>query len=232
VTSRSLTSCRRASSALALAFFLAELAATEHDGGVVFDDPPPEGLVLALDEALERGQVGLEIRLVRERLLTDMARKGVFRNLSQISERWGRDRADTVIANHNARLFGSGIADRATLDYLGAILGDEEIQKISTHRQRLELGSRTYSNDYKRLAAPGRIARQPTRPPGRRWCINPLRPPPFSDTAPGAEASHRAEASSRRRRILGTRLPALTLIQRHQEPVERRDHLSPDPPIW
>jgi TraM recognition site of TraD and TraG len=83
----------------------------------------------------------------------------MFQNLSQISERWGRDRADTLIANHNARLFGSGIADRATLEYLGAILGDEEIQKISTHRQRhrLELGSRTYSNDYKRLAAPDRI---------------------------------------------------------------------------
>jgi type IV secretion system protein VirD4 len=83
----------------------------------------------------------------------------VFQNLSQISERWGRDRADTLIANHTARLFGSGIADRATLDYLGAILGDEEIQKISTHRQRhqLELGSRTYSHDYKRLAAPDRI---------------------------------------------------------------------------
>ena len=83
----------------------------------------------------------------------------VFQNLSQISERWGRDRAETVMANHVARLFGSGIADRATLDYLGAVLGEEEIEKVSTHRQRLELdlGSRTYSKDFKRLAAPDRV---------------------------------------------------------------------------
>jgi len=83
----------------------------------------------------------------------------VFQNLSQVSERWGRDRAETVMANHVARLFGSGIADRATLDYLGPVLGEEEIEKISTHRQRLQLdpGSRTYSKDYRRLAAPDRV---------------------------------------------------------------------------
>ena len=52
-----------------------------------------------------------------------------------------------------------GIGDRATLDYLGAVLGDEEIEKVSTHRQRLEfdLGSRTYSKDFRRLAAPDRV---------------------------------------------------------------------------
>jgi type IV secretion system protein VirD4 len=63
------------------------------------------------------------------------------------------------MANHVARLFGSGIADRATLDYLGAVLSEEEIEKVSTHRQRLEidLGSRTCSKDFKRLATPDRV---------------------------------------------------------------------------
>ena len=62
------------------------------------------------------------------------------------------------MANHIARLFGSGIADHATLDYLGAVLGEEEIEKVSTHLQRLELdlGPR-YSKDFKRLAAPDRV---------------------------------------------------------------------------
>ena len=83
----------------------------------------------------------------------------MFQNISQISDRWGRDRAETIVANHRVRLFGSGIGDRATLEYLRAVLGEEEIERISTHRQRLELdlGSRTYSHDFKPLAAPNRI---------------------------------------------------------------------------
>ena len=83
----------------------------------------------------------------------------VFQNLSQVADRWGRERAETIIANHRARLFGSGIGDRATLEYLGAVLGEEEIERISTHRQRLQvdLGSRTYSHDFKRIAAPNRV---------------------------------------------------------------------------
>jgi type IV secretion system protein VirD4 len=119
-------------------------------------DPP---LLLCLDEAANVAPLPNLAEIAATAAGQGVQVLSVFQNLSQISERWGRDRADTLIANHTARLFGSGIADRATLDYLGAILGDEEIQKISTHRQRLdlELGSRTYSNDYKRLGAPDRI---------------------------------------------------------------------------
>ena len=42
---------------------------------------------------------------------------------------------------------------------LRAVLGEEEIERISTHRQRLELdlGSRTYSHDFKPLAAPNHV---------------------------------------------------------------------------
>jgi type IV secretion system protein VirD4 len=119
-------------------------------------DPP---LLLCLDEAANVAPLPNLAEIAATAAGQGVQVLSVFQNLSQISERWGRDRADTLIANHTARLFGSGIADRATLDYFGAILGDEEIQKISTHRQRLELelGSRTYSNDYKRLGAPDRI---------------------------------------------------------------------------
>ena len=83
----------------------------------------------------------------------------VFQNLSQISERWCRDGAETVMAIHGARLFGSEIADRATLDYFGAVLGEEEIAKLSTHRQRPEigLGLRSYSQDIKGVAVADRV---------------------------------------------------------------------------
>jgi len=62
-------------------------------------------------------------------------------------------------ADGSARRAAGAVHDRATLDYLGAVLGEEEIEKVSTHRQRLELdlGSRTYGKDFKRLAAPDRV---------------------------------------------------------------------------
>jgi len=119
-------------------------------------DPP---LLLCLDEAANiaplpnLGEIASTAPGQGVQLLT------VLQNKSQADDAWGRDRAETIIANHVARVFCSGIGDRATLDYLGAVLGDEEIEKVSTHRQRLELdlGSRTYSKDFRRLAAPDRV---------------------------------------------------------------------------
>jgi type IV secretion system protein VirD4 len=82
----------------------------------------------------------------------------VFQDISQAADRWGRDRAETIFANHRARLFTSGIGDRATLEYLSHTLGEEEIARIATHRQSaLTPGSRTLSTDFRALAAPNRI---------------------------------------------------------------------------
>jgi type IV secretory pathway TraG/TraD family ATPase VirD4 len=84
----------------------------------------------------------------------------VFQNVSQIHDRWGRERGETIMANHRGRLFGSGIGDKATLEYVSAILGDEAIEKASSHRDRvslLELGSRTDTHEYRRLAAPHKL---------------------------------------------------------------------------
>jgi type IV secretion system protein VirD4 len=82
----------------------------------------------------------------------------ILQNISQASDRWGKDRAETIIANHRARLFCSGIGDRATLDYLRQTLGEEEIGRVATHRQNpLATGSRTYSSEFRALSAPHRV---------------------------------------------------------------------------
>jgi type IV secretion system protein VirD4 len=82
----------------------------------------------------------------------------VLQNISQSYDRWGRDRAETIIANHRARLFCSGIGDRATLDYLRATLGEEEIARISTQQRSIATpGSRTHSTEHRPLATPHRI---------------------------------------------------------------------------
>jgi type IV secretion system protein VirD4 len=82
----------------------------------------------------------------------------VLQNISQSYDRWGRDRAETIIANHRARLFCSGIGDRATLDYLRGTLGEEEIARISTQQRSIAIpGARTHSTEHRPLATPHRV---------------------------------------------------------------------------
>jgi type IV secretion system protein VirD4 len=82
----------------------------------------------------------------------------VLQNMSQAADRWGRDRAETILANHRARLFCSGIGDQATLDHLRHTLGEEEIARLSTHRPgALGPGSRTISSDFRSLAPAHRV---------------------------------------------------------------------------
>jgi type IV secretion system protein VirD4 len=48
----------------------------------------------------------------------------VWQDLAQVRAIY-HDRAQTVINNHRAKLFGTGIADDATLDYVSRLIGDE-----------------------------------------------------------------------------------------------------------
>jgi type IV secretion system protein VirD4 len=77
----------------------------------------------------------------------------VLQNISQASDRWGSDRAQTIIANHRARMFCPGIGDQATLEHLQRTLGEQEIPRTSTSRQGpLHNGSRTVSSEFRALA--------------------------------------------------------------------------------
>jgi type IV secretion system protein VirD4 len=120
-------------------------------------DPP---LLLCLDEAANVAPLPNLDELASTGPGQGVQLLSVFQNVSQIHDRWGRERGETIMADQRARLFGSGIGDKATLEFVGAILGDQAIAKSSTHRQRLgmlELGSRTDTHEYRRLAAPNKL---------------------------------------------------------------------------
>ena len=123
-------------------------------------DPP---LLLALDEAANIAPLANLDEIASTGPGQGVQLLTILQNISQASDRWGRDRAETIIANHRARLFCSGIGDRATLDYLRQTLGDEEIDRISTHRQSpLATASRTYSSEFRAIAAPHRVRQADT----------------------------------------------------------------------
>ena len=75
----------------------------------------------------------------------------IFQDLAQARSRYG-EAADTILANHRAKLFLSGISDARTLEYLGRALGDEEVgYESQTHGDRGST-SRTRGTRTRRLA--------------------------------------------------------------------------------
>jgi type IV secretion system protein VirD4 len=57
----------------------------------------------------------------------------IWQDLAQIKAIY-RDRAQTVINNHRAKLFGTGIADEHTLEYVSRLIGDVAMKEHNTSR--------------------------------------------------------------------------------------------------
>ncbi len=82
----------------------------------------------------------------------------VWHDLAQITARYG-PRATTVVNNHRAKLFLSGISDPSTLDYASHLIGDEEVLVPSTTRGGRAGPSTTHSLGTRRLAPPDALRR-------------------------------------------------------------------------
>ena len=85
----------------------------------------------------------------------------VWHDLAQISARFGT-RATTVVNNHRAKLFLSGISDPSTLDYASHLIGDEEPHLAATTAGGRSGSSTTRSPTVRRLAPPDALRRVPT----------------------------------------------------------------------
>src|SRR5439155_19475159 len=83
----------------------------------------------------------------------------VWQDLAQIDALY-RQRAQTVLNNHGAKLFGAGIADAATLDYLSRLVGDERHEETNVSTE-VGGGRRTLSrHSVYRRAAPVDLLRR------------------------------------------------------------------------
>jgi type IV secretion system protein VirD4 len=83
----------------------------------------------------------------------------VFQDMGQINTVYGRDRAPTIVSNHRAKVILSGVADAHTLDYVGRLLGDEEVRQISSTSGAEGRRSMTESVAYRSLA-PANVLRE------------------------------------------------------------------------
>jgi type IV secretion system protein VirD4 len=98
----------------------------------------------------------------------------VWQDLAQLSARYGA-RAGTVVNNHRAKLFLSGIADPATLDHASQLIGECEQPVASTTVDRgRTAASTTTTSTYRRLAPADALRRMP---PGTGVLISGHLPP-------------------------------------------------------
>jgi type IV secretion system protein VirD4 len=84
----------------------------------------------------------------------------VWHDLAQITARFG-PRATTVVNNHRAKLFLSGISDPSTLDYASHLVGEEERHLPATTSGGRSGPSTTRSPALRRLAPPDALRRTP-----------------------------------------------------------------------
>ncbi len=84
----------------------------------------------------------------------------VWHDLSQIGARYG-PRGPTVVNNHRAKLFLSGISDPPTLDHASQLVGDEELVVPATTSGGRGGPSTTRTPSLRRLAPPDAVRRVP-----------------------------------------------------------------------
>jgi type IV secretion system protein VirD4 len=82
----------------------------------------------------------------------------VWHDLAQITARYGA-RATTVVNNHRAKLFLSGISDPQTLDYASRLIGDEEVALPATTSGGRSGPSTTRTPATRPLVHPGSVRR-------------------------------------------------------------------------
>jgi len=133
-------------------------------------DPP---LLVVLDEAANIAPVPDLDALAATAAGHGIQLVTVWHDLAQIQARFG-PRATTVVNNHRAKLFLSGISDPATLDHASHLIGDEELH-LAAHTAGGRSGpSTTRSPTVRRLAPPDALRRVP---PGAGVLVYGDRPP-------------------------------------------------------
>ncbi len=145
-------------------------AATGTDGGAGGLDPP---LLLALDELANIAPLPDLDKIASTGAANGIQLLSAIQDLSQLKERFGPNRAQTIVNNHRARVFASGLGDPETLGYVQRVTG------AGQYAQRSETvgegrGSRTEGVLYRDLA-PANVVRE--QKPGEAVLIYGSRPP-------------------------------------------------------
>jgi type IV secretion system protein VirD4 len=143
------------------AAMISELVAVAYESSAQTGKPIDPPLLIVLDEAANIAPVpnldviastgaGQGIQLV-----------SVFQDLAQIESRYGKQ-AQTIINNHRAKVFATGIGDPDTLAYIRQVTGDSEFRQRSETATEKGRASATEGSTYRDLA-PANVVREAER---------------------------------------------------------------------
>lgn len=133
-------------------------------------DPP---LLMVLDEAANTAPVPELDVLASTGAGQGIQLVTVFQDFAQVEARWGK-RASTILNNHQAKVFSTGISDPETLRYVSAVVGDGEFRQRSETAAERGRGSSTEGSTYRALT-PANVVREAR--PGTGLLIYGHRPP-------------------------------------------------------
>jgi type IV secretion system protein VirD4 len=114
-------------------------------------DPP---LLLLLDEAANIAPIPNLDEIASTAGGQGVQLLSVFQDVAQIGARYQR-RAPTIVNNHRAKVFGSGISDPETLDYVSRVVGAGEFEHRSRTAGEQGRSTTTEGETYRDLIPPG-----------------------------------------------------------------------------
>ena len=114
-------------------------------------DPP---LLLVLDEAANVAPIPNLDEVASSGAGQGIQLLSVFQDLAQVRKRYGPDRARTIVNNHRAKLFGSGISDPDTINYVRSVVGEAELTERSRTSAEPGRRSTTERSVYRDLVPP------------------------------------------------------------------------------
>jgi len=120
-------------------------------------DPP---LLLLLDEAANIAPIPNLDEIAATGAGQGVQLLSIFQDLAQVNARYGR-RAATIVNNHRAKLFGTGISDPDTLSYAARVIGAGEFEQRSRTAGEGGRRSTTQGDTYRDLAPAGVLRESP-----------------------------------------------------------------------
>lgn len=155
------------------AMLVQELLAVAYESAAINKKPLDPPLLLLLDEAANVAPIPNLDQVASTGAGQGIQLLSIFQDMAQVATCYGR-RAPTIVNNHSAKVFGIGISDTGTLDYVSRLVGAGEFEQRSRNTGEKGRHSVTEGETYRDLA-PASVVRQ--RDPGTALLLYKHLPP-------------------------------------------------------
>jgi type IV secretion system protein VirD4 len=139
------------------AAMISELVSVVYESSAQTGKPIDPPLLIVLDEAANIAPVPDLDGLASTGAGQGIQLVTIFQDLAQVERRYGKG-ARTIVNNHRAKIFASGIGDPETLRYISQIVGDGEFRQRSETAGEKGHASSTEGSTYRDLA-PANVVR-------------------------------------------------------------------------